>query len=382
MECAAATRQSGAMDFRGRVFLAPLTKGGNLPFRRLCLAHGCTTTMGEMAYAYQIKKRSKSELALLRKHPDETCFGAQIAASRADDAVHAGHRAAERGASWVDLNCGCPIHDIVKRRMGATLLQKPAKLGKLVEEMVNGIPVPVTVKIRLGWSEDEQNASEVARIVEESGAKAIGVHGRTREQRYSRAADWDAIARIASERSIPVIGNGDLLTWYETHERWQQSGCASVMIGRGALIKPWIFREIEEKRAWEPTASERLAVYFELAQNMKQHFRDDEKGRERTMRFLPWHLGFLCRYRPLSDERWVEASRQHPLIQTRMSDDEADLPVLERLLRDPRPELHGRLADLLWQATDAADAEQRALSLAVEMPPETGEADEVATAHG
>ena len=142
------------MDFSGRVFLAPLTKGGNLPFRRLCLAHGAEVTMGEMAYAYQVKKRSKSELALLRKHDEEACFGAQIAASRIDDAVAAGNAADERGARWVDLNCGCPIHDVVKRRMGATLLQKPHKLARLVEGMVEGVQVPVTVKIRLGWSED------------------------------------------------------------------------------------------------------------------------------------------------------------------------------------------------------------------------------------
>src|SRR5688572_11686927 len=101
-------QDADSMNFRGRVFLAPLTKGGNLPFRRLCLAHGCTVTMGEMAYAYQVVRRSKSELALLRKHPDESCFGAQIAASKPADAIAAGIAAAERGASWVDLNCGCP----------------------------------------------------------------------------------------------------------------------------------------------------------------------------------------------------------------------------------------------------------------------------------
>lgn len=370
------------MDFRGRVFLAPLTKGGNLPFRRLCLQHGCTVTMGEMAYAYQVVKRSKSELALLRKHPDETCFGAQIAASRAPDAIAAGLAAVERGASWVDLNCGCPIHDVVKRGMGATLLQRPVKLGQLVAEMVKGIPVPVTVKIRLGWAEGEENASEVARILEESGAKALCVHGRTREQRYSRAADWDAIARIAAERSIPVIGNGDLLTWYETHDRWRTSGVASVMLGRGALIKPWLFREVAEQKAWEPDAPTRLGVYFDLAQKMKQHFRDDEKGHERAMRFLPWHFEFFCRYRPLSDARWVESARQHPLMQTRFPDDEGELPVLERLLRDARPEVHLRLAELLWSAPDVAVAVERAEALAVELPPVAGEAGEVATAHG
>ncbi len=319
---------------------------------------------------------------MLRKHADETCFGAQIAASKAPDAIAAGIAAVERGASWIDLNCGCPIHDVVKRGMGATLLQKPARLAALVAEMVKGIPVPVSVKIRLGWTEGEQNASEIAKAVEEAGARALTVHGRTREQRYSRAADWQAIARIAAERSIPVIGNGDLLTWYETHERWQQSGVASVMLGRGALIKPWLFREVAEKKAWEPTARERLGVQLDLARKMKEHVRDDEKGKERTMRFLPWHLEFFCRYRPLSDARWVESSRSHPLMQTRFPDDEAELPVLERLLRDPRTDVHTRLAEILWVAGDLDDAEARALALAIEMPPGAGEAGEMATAHG
>ena len=370
------------MDFRGRVFLAPLTKGGNLPFRRLCLRHGAVVTMGEMAYGYQVVRRSKSELALLRKHAEETCFGAQIAASKPADAIAAGREAAARGASWVDLNCGCPIHDVVKRGMGATLLQRPAQLAKLVEEMVKGVPVPVSVKIRLGWTESEQNASEVARLVQEAGAAALTVHGRTREQRYSRAADWDAIARIAAERTIPVIGNGDLLTWYETKERWASSGVASVMLGRGALIKPWLFREIAEGKGWEPDAKERLGVYLDLARMMKEHFRDDEKGKERAMRFLPWHFEFFCRYRPLSAEKFVAASKAHPLIQTRFDEQGEELSVLERLLRDSRPELHLRLAELLWSSPDAAAAETAALALAAEMPPVAGDSGEVAIAHG
>ena len=369
------------MDFRGRVFLAPLTKGGNLPFRRLCLRHGCTTTMSEMAYSYQVVRRSKTELALLRKHAEETCFGVQIAASKAPDAIAAGLAAVERGASWIDINCGCPIHDVVRRGMGAVLLQRPAHLGRLVAEMVKALPVPVTVKIRLGWSEDDKNASEVARIAEESGAAAIAVHGRTREQRYSRAADWEWVARITSERSVPVIGNGDILTWYEAEDLWQKSGCASIMIGRGPLMKPWLFREIADKQPWEPTAEERVAVYRQLAVFMKEHFRDDAKGRERAMRFLPWHFEFFCRYRPLPAAQWREAAKVHPLMQTRMEAGDG-LSVLERLLRDPREDVHARIAGELWDSVDDGDAVVRLTAVAAAFPPVSGEAGEVATAHG
>ncbi|HLQ37040.1 MAG TPA: tRNA-dihydrouridine synthase family protein [Planctomycetota bacterium] len=369
------------MQFAGRVILAPLTKGGNLPYRRVCVAHGAEVTMSEMAYSYQVVRRSKSELALLRKHADEPCFGVQIAASKAPDAVAAGLAAVERGAAFVDLNCGCPIHDVVRRGMGATLLQRPNHLARLVGEMVKGLPVPVTVKLRLGWSEDDINASEVARLCEEAGAAAITLHARTREQRYTRAADWDWIARLVSERKIPVIGNGDILTWYEAHELWQRSGCASIMVGRGALMKPWIFREIAERQSIEPTAEERVGIYWQFVRWLKDHFREDDKGRERTMRFLPWHLGFFCRYRPLPESQWGAASKLHPLMQTRMAD-EPDLPLLEQVLRDAREELHLRLADELWAATDAADAVARCLRVGEEMPPVSGEAGEVAVAHG
>jgi tRNA-dihydrouridine synthase 3 len=369
------------MDFRERVVLAPLTKGGNLPFRRLCVAHGCRTTTSEMAYAYQVVRRRPTELALLRKHADEPCFGVQLAASKAEPAIAAGLAAVERGAVFIDLNCGCPIHDVVKRGMGATLLQRPMHLGRLVEALVRGLPVPVTVKIRLGWSEGDRNAGEVAHIVEQSGASALTVHARTREQRYTKAADWDAIAAIVAERTIPVIGNGDILTWYEAADLQQRSGCASLMVGRGALIKPWIFAEIQERRDFDPTAEQRVAIYRGFVGYLKEHFRDDDKGRKRAMFFLPWHLGFFCRYRPLPEARYRQQSRAHPLLQTRLPDVD-EVPPLEALLRDPREHVHALLAAALWDSVDDADAVERCLRIAAAEPPVRGEAGEVATAHG
>jgi tRNA-dihydrouridine synthase 3 len=369
------------MNFRGSVLLSPLTKGGNLPFRRLVLDYGAEITTSEMAYARQVVRRSRSELALLRKHPDETCFGVQIAAGSPPDAVKAGCIAAERGAAFVDLNAGCPIHDTVRRGMGATLLRRPAALARMVEAMVKGIPVPITVKIRSGWRENDINASEIAGLVEEAGATALTIHARTREQRYTKTADWELIGRLAAERSIPVIGNGDILTWYEAIDRWETAGCASVMIARGALIKPWLFREIADRKSWEPTAEERVGIYYRLATYMREHFRDDEKGRERTMRFLPFHLGFFCRYRPLPAERFREDSRTHPLMQTRIPED-ADLPLLEALLRDPAEDLHQILADALWDSVTSDDAVARFLDVAEARPPVAGQAGEVSTAQG
>ena len=350
------------VDLTGHAWLAPLTKGGNLPFRRLCVDFGARITMSEMAYSRQILRRSRSELALLRKHESETCFGVQLAASKDTDAVSAGKAAVERGAAFVDLNCGCPIHDTVRRGMGATLLRRPKALLAVVEAMARELPVPVTVKIRAGWRTGSENALEIGRALEDVGAAAVCLHGRTAEQRYTKAADWGLIGELASALSIPVIGNGDLLTHFEAEKRQAESGCAAVMLARGALIKPWLFQEVAESASWEPTAEERVAVYRRLAVYMKEHFRDDEMGRERAMRFLPWHFDFFCRYRPLPTAEWADRALDHPLMQTRLPEAE-ELPLLEAVLRDPRPEVHVRIADALWDA----DSDERACELLAEL---------------
>jgi len=369
------------VEWRDQSILSPLTKGGNLPFRRLCVDFGARITVSEMAYARQIVRGSRSEMALLRKHDSESCFGVQIAAANPKQAVEAGQIAVERGAAFVDLNCGCPIHDVVRRGIGATLLRRPQALARVVEALAKELPVPVTVKIRSGWKEEKINAPEVARLCEEAGAAALTLHARTREQRYSRQADWELVAQLAADRTIPIIGNGDILTWFEAKMRREQSGCVAVMLARGALIKPWIFRELAEQRTWTPTSEERIGVYRRFAGYMKEHFRDDDIGRERAMRFLPWHLGFFWRYRPLPSSQWAERSREYPLIQTRL-EQETDLPPLEAVLRDPREEVHQRLAAALWDSEDDDDVVQRVAEVAAECPPVAIEADEIKTSYG
>lgn len=368
------------MDWRGHTILAPLTRGGNLPFRRLCVEFGATITVSEMAYAKQLMRGSNSELALVRKHPSETRFGVQIAASTPDYGVRAGAIAVERGAKFVDINAGCPIHDVVRRGMGATLLQRPAALARLADAMVRALPVPVTVKIRTGWSEDEINASDLAQRLEDVGVAALTVHGRTREQRYSKAADWSMIAKLVAERRIPIIGNGDLLTHYETTRHRLESGCASVMIARGALIKPWLFAEIARGEDWLPGVEERVAVYLRLVEFMKEHFGNDARGKKKAMFFLPWHLSFFCRYRPLPEREWAEAARRHPLMQSRGESGQGS--AMEMLLSDSREETHRAIADVLWSASDVGETLTRLGPFATDLPPDLGATAEVAVANG
>jgi tRNA-dihydrouridine synthase 3 len=247
-------------------------------------------------------------------------------------------------------------------------------VARLIEAMRKAVSVPVTVKLRTGWSEGKQNISTLAQACEEAGASAIVIHGRTREQRYSRAADWDVIGRVAAERTVPVVGNGDILTHFEARARMEQAGVDSLMLARGALIKPWLFREIREGRSWLPTAEERLALIWRFVELLRDHFGVSEKGGERMLRFLPWHLNFFCRYRPFPEAEFAEQARRHPLIQTRPPA-ETGLPPLETLLRDSRPETHERLSRELLASRSREEALERTLRLQSEVPAETGEHD-------
>lgn len=334
------------ISFSDKLILAPLTKGGNLPFRRLCTEFGADITISEMAYARFVVKGEGREKALLRSHPSEKCFGVQFAVIDPKEALAASKIAIEYGAQFIDINCGCPIDDTTRRGLGASVLRKPNHLIKLVEALSQELPIPLTVKIRLGWSEKEINALALAERIAAAGANALIVHGRTREQRYSKSADWNAIAEIKNKISIPVIGNGDILTHFEAEDRKAMSGVDSLLIARGALIKPWLFQEIKEGRTLNLTAPERAMIFHLLARFMKEHFYSDERGIKRIMQFLPWHFSFFHRYTYLPKERFLEASRVHPLIQSRFECEESDDP-LDSVLASPHEAMHVEIAKIL-----------------------------------
>lgn len=283
--------------FRGRLIMAPMSRGTDLPFRRLLREWGVEVCVGEMAYAHKIAKGERSELPLLRRHPDEKVFGVQLAGKIPEVVAEAARVAEDGGADFIDLNCGCPIDEVTRRGMGAALLERPTKLASVVAAIKAAVRVPVTVKLRLGWSEGKPTFLKVARAVEEAGVDAIALHGRSRAQRYRRPADWSAVKALVESVRVPVIGNGDVMTWRDAVARQEETGCAAVMVGRWALAKPWIFREWERREDFVPDAEERLAIVRRYAELCREAFRDDEKGRERTRRFLTFHQDFFRRYR-------------------------------------------------------------------------------------
>ncbi|MGE0488360.1 MAG: tRNA-dihydrouridine synthase family protein [Vulcanimicrobiota bacterium] len=353
------------MDFANQTLLAPLTKGGNLPFRRLCVDFGATVTCSEMIYAHQLIKGNRREQALLRHHPSEVNFGVQLAAAKPQLALEAAQMAVEAGARYVDLNCGCPIHDTVKRGMGARLLQKTRNLESILSLMATNLKVPVTVKLRTGFKDSQLNIDETSKMAEDAGVAAITIHGRSREQRYTRAADWELVGRIGAERRPVVIGNGDILTHYEAEHRKTLSGLSSVMLARGALIKPWLFQELREGRELLPSAGQRIAIYRRLAGYFLDHFGNDEIGHNRSTYFLGWHFSFFSRYRPYPQGEYAQQALEHPLLQTRHDGPPADDP-LEQVLTSPDESIHRSLANCLLTSLSDEQAVESIRNLSAE----------------
>uniref|UniRef100_A0A7S3A1H6 tRNA-dihydrouridine(47) synthase [NAD(P)(+)] n=1 Tax=Rhodosorus marinus TaxID=101924 RepID=A0A7S3A1H6_9RHOD len=361
-------------DLKDQLVLAPLTKGGNYAFRRLCTEFGAKVTVSEMAYARKVGKGDRKERTLFVRSENEGIFGAQIATNNCAEAVSACNYARENGAKFLDLNCGCPIREVTRRGLGSALMRKPPKLVALVERMVSECSLPVTVKIRTGLEEDAdaEKVLELVRDLGRVGASAVTIHGRTAQQRYSGNANWDLISKVSAESGVDVIGNGDILTAYEAKDRLADSGCLAVMTGRGALIKPWLFSEFEKDYTWNPTPMERIGVYRTLVRFMKERFRDDEKGRLRSFEFLRFHMDFFSRYRYYPEEEYRERSREYPLIQQREKVDlgfrDADVSPIEVLLQRPVDTVNlDALIGILWDSRSDHEAtrlfEEEALSL-------------------
>lgn len=330
--------------FRQVVALAPMATGGNLPYRRLCREYGAVRTCSEMIIAEKLVKGG--DRPLLRHHESETDFGVQLTGKRAEVMADAARLAVEHGAKFIDLNFGCPIDLIVRRGAGAAMLKRPQRLAEIVQTVRLAVDVPLSVKLRLGYDSKKINVVRNALLAEEAGADAVVVHGRTRNQRYRLSADWNPIQEVAESLSIPVIGNGDILTCWDLEKRRAETSVSSFLVARGALLKPWIFQELAEGQAQVYNAARRWSVlqrYFDFA---CEYFGDDDHGMKRVERFFLWHQGFWHRVRNWTEDDF-HAQQPESLIQARApqieddpelallaSNDEADHKLIWRRLLD------------------------------------------------
>ncbi len=228
------------------LYLAPMAGVTDYVFRQLCKELGADVMVTEFVSAEGIFRKNERTLEYLEFEESERPLGVQLFGAEPD---HLGE-AARMVMEWVrpdfiDINFGCPVNKVVSRNGGSALLKDCPLLERVATAIVKAVaPAPVTAKIRIGWSRDDINATTTAKILENAGIQAIAVHGRTKDQGYSGQANWDVIAEVAQAVSIPVIGNGDIQSPHDVARHRANTGVAGVMIGRGAMSAPWIFRTI------------------------------------------------------------------------------------------------------------------------------------------
>ena len=234
----------GNVTLDNNLILAPMAGVTDLPFRLLCKEQGAALCCMEMVSAKGIYYNNKNTESLLTVDERERPVSLQLFGSDPDIMAAMAAKIEHRNFDILDINMGCPVPKVVNNGDGSALMKNPKLAGEIIEKMVKAIDKPVTVKIRKGFDDEHINAVEMAHIAQESGAAAVAVHGRTREQYYSGKADWSIIADVKNAVSIPVIGNGDILDAKDVIAMKEQTNCDGFMIGRGAQGNPWIFHQI------------------------------------------------------------------------------------------------------------------------------------------
>jgi nifR3 family TIM-barrel protein len=252
--------------------LSPMAGVTDVAFRALLKRRGgIGLTVSEFISVEGLTRSNPKSKRQMRFFDYERPFAVQIFGGQPARMRMAAEMAEEVGADILDVNCGCPAPKVVKHGGGSGLLRDLPRLEEILKEIKKAISIPLTVKIRAGYYDSKRNAVEVARLAEACGAEHIALHGRTKEQAYKGFADWDLVQQVQEAVKVPVSGSGDVVTVEGAFKRWRETGCDGILIGRGAMANPWIFRQIEDtlagRKPYEPTLEEKREVlleYFEL----------------------------------------------------------------------------------------------------------------------
>ena len=266
----------GNVEIKGKAALAPMAGVADRAFRKICMDFGAACVISEMVSAKGFTFGDRKSAELLELDDDIRPAAIQLFGDDPAIMAEAARQALEFRPDWIDINMGCPAPKIAGNHCGSALMREPDLCRRLVQAVKEAVPVPVTAKIRKGYAKDEVNAVEVALACEAGGADAITVHGRTRDQMYAPPVDWDIIRQVKQAVKVPVIGNGDVVDAQSAADLYEQTGCDLIMVGRGALGKPWIFQQIEaylnhEVLLPDPSMAQRLATLMRQVQLTVAH---------------------------------------------------------------------------------------------------------------
>lgn len=285
----------GEVELPGPVILAPLAGLTDYPFRSMVRRFGPCLAVSEMIASQALVRDNRKTLRMISTAGREYPLAAQISGSDPAVMALAAKMVRDMGAAVVDINMGCPQPKVVKTNSGAALMRDVRLAGKVIESVVKAVDVPVTVKIRLGWDATSKNAPDLARVAQEAGASMVTVHGRTRAQMFRGKADWQGIARVKAAVGIPVVANGDILGPEDARRCLEASGADGVMIGRGALGRPWLLHQVAHYLESGETCPEPDAdAIYELA---VEHLRLmlSFHGNDRGLRLAKRHLCYYTR---------------------------------------------------------------------------------------
>ena len=259
----------GSLELKDPVILAPLAGISDLPFRLMSRKMDCPLAFIEMISVHAVTHNNLKTMELMTNHPEDKPLGIQFLGRRPEQLQEAWEKVKDKGYSVLDLNSACPVKKVAKRNEGAALMQEPNALHDAVKALTSCADIPVTCKIRAGWNSDNVNAVEAALAIEEAGADAIFIHGRTRAQQYSGSVDYEIIGKVKAALKIPVIGSGDVFSAEHAMRMFNETGCDGVAMARGAMGNPWIFKEtIHLLKTGEPMAR---PTFKEIIEVMREH---------------------------------------------------------------------------------------------------------------
>jgi len=266
----------GNVEIKGKAALAPMAGVADRAFRKICMDFGAACVISEMVSAKGFTFGDRKSAELLELDDDIRPAAIQLFGDDPAIMAEAARQALEYRPDWIDINMGCPAPKIAGNHCGSALMREPDLCHRLVQAVKDAVSVPVTAKIRKGYAQDEINAVEVALACEAGGADAITVHGRTRDQMYAPPVDWEIIRLVKQAVKVPVIGNGDVVDAKSAADLYEQTGCDLIMVGRGALGKPWIFQQIEaylnhEVLLPDPSMAQRMATLMRQVQLTVEH---------------------------------------------------------------------------------------------------------------